>query len=660
MPIPTCTVTCAFRDAADQPRAGARVEATLTLLETADEAVVVPAPVAGTTDAQGVCVLTLFRNAAGQAGSRYRIRLTGTDGRTETMYAVVPDAAAARLDDILVDREFSAPPATVAGESAYQVAVRNGFVGTEAQWLDSLMGPPGPGVISDTNLTFTSPDNTTLRVGKVGSDGIARYVDLVMIEPPSLDAPTLESIEAYRTNTTTWTGIPYGSASWPEPGMGTLYQVVDIALPSGTAPAAGWPVIVYFHANSAVRTIAAGSSLDTNFKQVALSLGYAVAQVEFRHPVTNVNQGAPHTDAGLALQFVRSLHQALNLDRTRIHAFCRSRGSLALWQALQADMANSNAATYAGRQSSLLKSLWIIQGQIAYSTARFAELYIVPADRAALIAANPDNPAWKNAIDGVPTANSLPQVSMVHELPWYGAQVTAAQMTADGSQVHFPDAGRLMVAAYQARGLADRCAAWDNEPSTGDNIEQIGDAPYWFAYIDEGMSAIEALAMARARRKAMQAHYFSDDLSGAFQTAQPLAGAPVLGGPIGALACGQYGLANRSAPTPLGYGAAQLTAANRPILYQFATGHYGAGFDNTDRWAVAMPSDGVIEFRAWTDAGEVTTLISASTSNYVFGTTAFQDQKFVLDVAKDGAPLTPNDLKIFRRFASAWAGRAYP
>ena len=30
------------------------------------------------------------------------------------------------------------------GESAYEVAVDNGFVGTEQQWLDSLVGPEGP------------------------------------------------------------------------------------------------------------------------------------------------------------------------------------------------------------------------------------------------------------------------------------------------------------------------------------------------------------------------------------------------------------------------------------------------------------------------------------------------------------------------------------
>lgn len=30
------------------------------------------------------------------------------------------------------------------GESAYQIAVANGFVGTEAEWLASLVGPEGP------------------------------------------------------------------------------------------------------------------------------------------------------------------------------------------------------------------------------------------------------------------------------------------------------------------------------------------------------------------------------------------------------------------------------------------------------------------------------------------------------------------------------------
>lgn len=38
----------------------------------------------------------------------------------------------------------SGATANANGDSAYQVAVTNGFVGTEQQWLDSLVGPQGP------------------------------------------------------------------------------------------------------------------------------------------------------------------------------------------------------------------------------------------------------------------------------------------------------------------------------------------------------------------------------------------------------------------------------------------------------------------------------------------------------------------------------------
>lgn len=31
----------------------------------------------------------------------------------------------------------------IRGQSAYEVAVNNGFEGTEQEWLDSLQGPPG-------------------------------------------------------------------------------------------------------------------------------------------------------------------------------------------------------------------------------------------------------------------------------------------------------------------------------------------------------------------------------------------------------------------------------------------------------------------------------------------------------------------------------------
>lgn len=51
------------------------------------------------------------------------------------------------------------------GDSAYEIAVDNGFVGTVEEWLDSLVGPPGVDGIDGTNGTN----------GSNGSPGISAY-----------------------------------------------------------------------------------------------------------------------------------------------------------------------------------------------------------------------------------------------------------------------------------------------------------------------------------------------------------------------------------------------------------------------------------------------------------------------------------------------------
>src|SRR5690606_4657878 len=51
------------------------------------------------------------------------------------------------------------------GESAYQVAVDNGFVGTESEWLASLKGEPGP-------AGEQGPKGDT---GASGQDGASAY-----------------------------------------------------------------------------------------------------------------------------------------------------------------------------------------------------------------------------------------------------------------------------------------------------------------------------------------------------------------------------------------------------------------------------------------------------------------------------------------------------
>lgn len=50
------------------------------------------------------------------------------------------------------------------GKSAYEIAVDNGFVGTEAEWLDSMVGPPG-------NDGAPGPQGETGSIGPTGPPG---------------------------------------------------------------------------------------------------------------------------------------------------------------------------------------------------------------------------------------------------------------------------------------------------------------------------------------------------------------------------------------------------------------------------------------------------------------------------------------------------------
>jgi hypothetical protein len=478
-------------------------------------------------------------------------------------------------------------------------------------------------------------------------------------------ALTLADIEDFQTSATTWEEVLWGSASWEEPTRGdaVTFQVLDIAIPSSAAPVNGYPVLIFFHANGNDHIVAGGGDIDTLIKQPALTAGYAFASVEFRHPVTNESEGCPHTDCGLAIQYIRALHDALDLDRDNFFAYCRSRGNLAFWQAVQPDMANSNASTYAGRQSSLLKGLFTLNSQVAYSVQGFCDLYIDPADHATILATNPDNPLWFDAIDAIPTATTLPQVVMQHESAYLGETISAAELTtwdgiAGNSIVHFPDAGRLTAAAYAARGVPERCCAYDAETNA---TEEHADVVRWMEYVMEGMSAREALAMARVRRRAGQAHYITDNLSGVAQNSDG-SGSPAISSPIGAIVAGQYGLANRLLGVGAqGAGAGQNNASNKPILVAVAgTTHHGMQIvDSTDRLQVTMNSDGTPNFYGWTLTGEVTSLHAQSTTNYTFGGTPMNGQTCVLSICSDAA-ITTNDLKVYRSFASVWANRAFP
>lgn len=272
---------------------------------------------------------------------------------------------------------------------------------------------------------------------------------------PTPDPPALSTLNSYQTSSTSWVNAVWGPATWVQGGARS--QVVNINLPSTTAPVGGYPTIIWFHPNGQTHEPSDAALIAQ--KAYALSVGFAWVSFEFRHPVPQVAEGAPHTDTGLAIQWIRSYAPALNLDKTKMVAACQSRGTLCVWQALQADLANPNGLTYASRQSSLLPAIWNYQGQSTYDTEQIADLAINTADRAAFLSFWGNDPRWGSAISSVATAPSVPYLTMRHR----EAYPTIPMPWGDFDE-HDPWFGMAMVDAYTAAGQASKLTAIDNIP----------------------------------------------------------------------------------------------------------------------------------------------------------------------------------------------------
>lgn len=116
----------------------------------------------------------------------------------------------------------------VDGDSAYEVAVANGFVGTEQEWLDSLIGPQGAtgpaGTTSWTGITdkpelYTESEVDTLLAGK-SNTGHSHAVSDVTNLQTTLDgkAPLSDQI-VY-----SWEGVEGDSKSFETGSSGVLRQ----------------------------------------------------------------------------------------------------------------------------------------------------------------------------------------------------------------------------------------------------------------------------------------------------------------------------------------------------------------------------------------------------------------------------------------------------
>ncbi|MGW2485177.1 phage tail protein [Streptomyces sp. NPDC001571] len=146
--IPTVTVRARFLAPDGQPLSGAvtfRAPAQLTF-PAAD--VILGGPVTAQLDAQGQISATLpATDAPGMdpSGWSYTVteQLSGIPAGRSYQLLLPAERPVVDLADVAPTDPTKPNYLAVRGDSAYEVALATGFVGTPAQWLASLVGPPG-------------------------------------------------------------------------------------------------------------------------------------------------------------------------------------------------------------------------------------------------------------------------------------------------------------------------------------------------------------------------------------------------------------------------------------------------------------------------------------------------------------------------------------
>ena len=227
-----------FAPTAGQPIEGATVTAILDRGEV-DNGYIVQRRVTAVTDENGEATLSLWPNSRGSGESRYVLFAVDADRRGLFEVSLnMPDedcnlwdVAGPPLGDIdpttsLLERLQSIRNDVInggatRGESAYEIAVRNGFEGTEAEWLASLVPtvsgympmPPttgGPYVATaggewvevdtapDTPLSVTASDVTTADTtpeltGTVSNPGAVISIELVARDALTVTADNLNT-----------------------------------------------------------------------------------------------------------------------------------------------------------------------------------------------------------------------------------------------------------------------------------------------------------------------------------------------------------------------------------------------------------------------------------------------------------------------------------
>lgn len=279
-----------------------------------------------------------------------------------------------------------------------------------------------------------------------------------------------------------YTNIKWRSGEWLEPtrGCASTRFVFDVLPAKDYDPRATdgkvFPVIVYFHENGATHAWETGSPIDTNVATEARKENFHFVSVEFRHPVADQYLAddpphtVPHTDVGLFIQFLRKNAAKFKVDKRNIFAFGRSRGSLALWQGLQADMGS-------GDTSSKVNAFVGYEAQTSYQCQTFSNYFLIqdPAAQAYVNecksdAKNKYDPLFRNALDSVTPNTTLPVMlqysgEFVRQPNGRVKKLTAHELFSSYDALHYPNFGVALWSAYNDNNVNSGSPPLMREPA---------------------------------------------------------------------------------------------------------------------------------------------------------------------------------------------------
>ncbi|MFI5475017.1 phage tail protein [Streptomyces cacaoi] len=199
--IPTVRVTGRFLSPDGRPLSGQVVFRAPSLITFGTYDVILGGPVTVPLDATGAFAVELpATDAPGMNPSSWSYtvaeQLAGVSMNRVYQVLLPAEAPEADLADIAPTNPSTPTYVAVRGDSAYEVAVEAGFVGTVAQWLASLIGPTGARGATGANgaAGATGAQGSQGAQGPAGTPGVVQSVNGISAAAVTLTAATVGAI----------------------------------------------------------------------------------------------------------------------------------------------------------------------------------------------------------------------------------------------------------------------------------------------------------------------------------------------------------------------------------------------------------------------------------------------------------------------------------